>query len=403
MADRRPPLDEYVLPLVRYRSRLGVVAIAALALAAGIAGTAFGYGYPVDPALPLGLPWMSYVLVVGAAGCLLAKRAVPIVAVAGAGVIVVTDVAAVTGSLSLIPVLAFFDAIYAAMLDDRARIRRVVLAIAVAVGLVLVGVWLATGDVDPVRGLQLALSLALLIAAPTVWGLSVRQRDELLAAETARADAVARAADAERESAVRGERTAMARELHDELAARLSAIALQSAALAARAPADDATATAVRAIRSSSVEALDELRQLIGVLTTGRDDDAVAVGIDDAEVLRRDAERFAVDLDARVDVPPDAIATAASHALMRIARESLVNAARHAPGEPVRLRVEIADGVAALDASNALVPGATAGGNGLGIALMAQRWRAVGGSGSVGARDGRWVVRVEVPAAEVDA
>lgn len=402
MADRRPPLDEYVLPLVRYRSRLGVVAIAALALVAGIAGTAFGYGYPVDPALPLGLPWMSYVLVVGAAGCLLAKRAVPIVAVAGAGVIVVTDVAAVTGSLSLIPVLAFFDAIYAAMLDDRARIRRIVLAIAVAVGLVLVGVWLATGDVDPVRGLQLALSLALLIAAPTVWGLSVRQRDELLAAETARADAVARAADAERESAVRGERTAMARELHDELAARLSAIALQSAALAARAPADDATATAVRAIRSSSVEALDELRQLIGVLTTGRDDDAVAVGID-VEVLRRDAERFAVDLDARVDVPPDAIETAASHALMRIARESLVNAARHAPGEPVRLRVDVADGVAALDASNALVPGATAGGNGLGIALMAQRWRAVGGSGSVGARDGRWVVRVEVPAAEVDA
>ncbi|MFM2475568.1 hypothetical protein K6Y82_52740, partial [Burkholderia cenocepacia] len=134
--------------------------------------------------------------------------------------------------------------------------------------------------------------------------------------------------EAERESAVRDERTGMARELHDELAARLSAIALQSAALAARAPNDEEVA--VRAIRTSSVEALDELRQLIGVLTTGRDDDAVAVGIDDVEALRRDAERFAVDLDAEVDVPTGAIGAAASHALMRIAREALVNAARHA-------------------------------------------------------------------------
>lgn len=404
MADHRAPLDEYILPRVRYRTRAGVIAIAAVALVAGVGGAALGIGPPADPSLPLGVPWMPYVLVVGAAACLLGKRAVPVAAVAGAGVIVVVDVAAVTGSLSLVPVLAFFDAIYAAMLDARARIRRSVLAIAIGVGVALVAVWFVIGDVDPVRGLQLTLSLALLIAAPTVWGISVRQRDELLAAETARADAVARAAEAERESAVRGERTAMARELHDELAARLSAIALQSAALAARGAADDETAVAVRAIRASSVEALDELRQLIGVLTTGRDDDAVAVGIDDVDALRRDAERFAVDLDADVAVPSGVVDTAASHALMRIAREGLVNAARHAPGEPVRLRLARDGGVARLEMSNALSPAApVADGNGLGMALMAQRWRAVGGSGSVGEQDGRWVVRVEVPTAEVGA
>lgn len=404
MADRRAPLDEYILPLVRYRTRAGVIVIAALALVAGVGSAALGVGTPADPSLPLGAPWMPYVLAVGAAACLLGKRAVPVVAVAGAGAIVVVDVAAVTGSLSIVPVLAFFDAIYAAMLDARARIRRVVLAIAIGAGVALVVVWFATGDVDPVRGLQLALSLALLIAAPTVWGISVRQRDELLAAETARADAVARAAEAERESAVRGERTAMARELHDELAARLSAIALQSAALAARRAPDDETAVAVRAIRSSSVEALDELRQLIGVLTTGRDDDAVAVGIDDVDALRRDAERFAVDLDADVAVPSGVVDTAASHALMRIAREALVNAARHAPGEPVRLRLARDGGVARLEMSNALAPvSPVADGNGLGTALMAQRWRAVGGSGTVGEQDGRWVVRVEVPTAEVEA
>lgn len=402
MADRSTPLDEYVLPRVRYRTRAGVVTIAALALVAGVVAIAFGWGYRVDPTLPLGVPWMPYVVVVGAAACLLVKRAMPIAAVAVAGAIVVLDVAAVTGSLSLVPVLAFFDAIYATMLGARARIRRIVLAVAIAVGLALGVVWLTSGDADPVDGLQLAVSLGMLIAAPAVLGTSVRQRDELLDAETVRADAVARAAEAERESAVRGERAAMARELHDELAARLSAIALQSAALAARAPTDDPTATAVRAIRASSVEALDELRQLIGVLTTGRDD-AVAVGIDDVAALRRDAERFAVDLDARVDVPAGSVATAASHALMRIAREALVNAARHAPGESVRLRAGVADGVVTLEASNALVPGvAAADGNGLGMALMAQRWRAVGGSGSVGEQDGRWVVWVEVPS-EVDA
>ncbi|GAA2170719.1 histidine kinase [Agrococcus versicolor] len=402
---RRAPLDEYVLPLVRYRTRTGVVVIAVIALAAGLSSPALGVASPADPSMPLGLPWMPSALAIAVAACLLVKRAAPVVAVAGAGLLVVLDVAAVTGSLGLVPVIALFDCIYAAMLDERRRIRHLSLATAVVAGVVLALVWIVAGDVDLANGLRLAFALAMLIAGPAVWGISVRQRDELLRAESDRADAVARAAAAEREGAVRDERTAMARELHDELAARLSAIALQSAALAARQPADEATAASIRAVRASSVEALEELRQLITVLTSGRDDDEVAVGIDDVDALRGDAERFAVELDAQVDLPVDAVTSAASHALMRIAREALVNAARHAPGEPVRLRAGVDGDVVRLEVENALVPGAPAGGGtGLGAAIMAQRWRAVGGSGSVGATaDDRWVVHAEVPRQAVAA
>lgn len=407
-ARRRTPLDEYVLPLVRYRTRAGVVAVAAIVLVGGLVATALDVGRAADPSLPLGVPWLPWVLPVVAAACMLVKRRTPAVAVAGTATLLLLDVAAVTGGLSLVLVIAFFDAVYAAMLDPRPRIRRLVVAIVLAAGVALLAVWLvqSAGDVDVAEGVALVVAVGMLAGAPAVLGTSVRQRDELLAAETERADAVARAADAERDRAVRGERAAMARELHDEIAARLSAIALQSAALSARVPADDAaTAASVRAMRASSVEALEELRQLIDVLTSGREDDAVAAGIDDPGALRRDAERFGIDLDADVDVPVGAVGSAASHALMRIARESLANAARHAPGARVRMRAAVDGDAVTLDVENALVPGAPAAdGNGLGTALMAERWHAVGGSGSAGPTDdGRWVVHATVPRQEGNA
>ncbi|MFC7431443.1 MULTISPECIES: sensor histidine kinase [unclassified Agrococcus] len=404
-ARRRTPLDEYVLPLVRYRTRAGVVTVAAIVLVGGLVAVAFDAGRAADPSLPLGLPWLPWTLPIAAAACLLVKRRLPAWSAGGTAVLLLLDVAAITGGLSLVLVVALFDAVYAAMLDPRPRIRGLVVAIVIAAGVALLGVWLgqSAGAVDPAEGVALVVAVAMLGGAPAVLGTSVRQRDELLEAETERADAVARAADAERDRAVRDERAAMARELHDEIAARLSAIALQSAALSARVPAaDEAAAASIRAMRSSSVEALEELRQLIEVLTTGREDDAVAVGIDDADALQRDAERFGLALEADVDVPPGSVGTAASHALMRIARESLANAARHAPGASVRLRARVEGDAATLHVENALVPDAReAEGNGLGTAIMAQRWRAVGGSGSAGRTDdGRWIVHATVPRQE---
>ncbi|WP_404312444.1 histidine kinase [Agrococcus terreus] len=395
------PLDAWVLPRIRYSSTAGDVAVAALLLVVG-GGLTIGGGTPApDPTLPLGEPWAPWAVVVAAALATLLKRRAPLLAIALLGALLLVDAAWVSGALPLVPLLALLDAVYAAMLHPAARARRAVLVAAAALALALL---LLARPGTPADAVQLAAMLAMLLGTPALWGTSVRQRDELLGAERERVAAVAAAGEAARAAALREERAAMARELHDELAARLSAIALQTGALEAREHADAATAGSIAAVRRSSIEALTELRQLIDVLGDDRDAAGarVAARIEDADALAADAERFGVDLDARVAVGAGVLESTASHALARIAREAVANAARHAPGVPVRLRVDdLGERGVELRVENRIAAqAAETGGNGLGIPLMRERWTLAGGEGEAGpVGDGRWLVRARVPSA----
>lgn len=404
MDARRLPLDEWVLPGVRYRSTAGDIVFAAIIVALGGFGAMIGLSPSPKPTLPFG-SWPGHWAIAIASGVLLVfKRRIPVAVAIGEGALLCSATALVTGVFSLAPAVALFDAIYASMLYASAAGRRVVYALAALVAVAQVAI---APPPDPSATVASMLAMAALIGFPAMWGTAVRQRDELVQVERERADAIARAAAAEREAAVRAERNEVAGELHDEIAARLSAISLQASALQAGDD-DPRRAAAVRAMREASREALDELRRLIGVLAQDRTDEgrmeapaAAPLGDehDPRPALRAQADAFGAK--ARFDGDPGRLSGPVANALERMGREAIANAARHAPGAPIDVRLRGDDASVTLEVENPIVqPAVATAGTGLGTDLMTARWTALGGTGSIGRIGDRWRVAATIPLRE---
>jgi signal transduction histidine kinase len=103
-------------------------------------------------------------------------------------------------------------------------------------------------------------------------------------------------------------------------------------------------------------------------------------------------------VDAQVDVPP--VPAAVGRAAFTIVREALTNAARHAPGARVRVRVERDGDALALEVVNeasSAPPLKTAKGNRRGLSGIRDRAALLGGRSKVGAEAGEFAVRALLP------
>src|SRR5262249_24951026 len=112
------------------------------------------------------------------------------------------------------------------------------------------------------------------IAAVLAWGMYVRARRQLLQSLRERARRAEAAQGLPVSQARELERTWLAREMHAVLAHRISLLCLHAGALELRpdAPTDE-IARAAGVIRDSAHRALDDLRQVIGVLRADAADD----------------------------------------------------------------------------------------------------------------------------------
>ncbi len=236
------------------------------------------------------------------------------------------------------------------------------------------------------------------------WGLYLGSRRELLA--TLRE----RARRAEEEQALRveqariGERTRIAREMHDVLAHHMSLVAMHSSALTYRTDLGvDQMRTTAGIIHAGATQALTDLRNVLGLLREGPGDalpEAPQPSARDIDVLVASvrAAGTAVDLDASglaADVP-----TTAGRTLYRVVQEALTNARRHAPGAHVRLRLSGSpDQGLQVDVRN---PRAFSAGpsssSGLGLVGLAERVSLAGGRLSHAWSDeGEFVLEVWIP------
>jgi signal transduction histidine kinase len=197
------------------------------------------------------------------------------------------------------------------------------------------------------------------------------------------------------------QRNELARELHDTVGHRVSAIAVQAQAGRAMATADPQRALATLVtIEEEASRTLQEMRALVGVLRDGTDADlAPRRGLADVERLARpggDVPGVRVRLSG--DVGP--VDPAASTALYLIAAEAVTNATRHASGatqvtvdvaaagSQVRLRVHD-DGRAS---------GSATGSGGFGLRGMGERASLLGGTLRAGPDpDGGWSVEALLP------
>ncbi|MGO2540533.1 MAG: sensor histidine kinase [Specibacter sp.] len=398
------------------------------------------------------LPWLArnWVLfaVLGCVGVLLRRTATPAMAV-------LCGVAAVLLLLANQPaaLVLVFELFFSLVLFGSTRASTAAGNTAVGLSILLTLVVFAftrQAELTVVAAVLAAMTLLM----PVEWAGNLRKAQRLAESESARAEAVRQAAEhrllADRtahELVLERERQHMARELHDVLSARLSAIALQSGAALQTPPLDTPSpqSRVLTRIRAESVAGLDELNGMIRLLHTGALDETAGRVADLASLVEQyRLAGTAVSLENSLDDAGNHLPLHVQTAIYRVSAESLLNASRHAPGSPVTVVLDSvttsAPGAAAEKAAGTAPPGdealapaavrlrvsnqlpglpqdrsgqnppaqtvpaqptpapATRGGTGTGIPSMHFRAAHAGGSITAGPRGSQWVVELRLPA-----
>lgn len=257
-------------------------------------------------------------------------------------------------------------------------------------------------------GAQLLIGL-LCTAVAFGWGLLVRARRELIASVRDRAEWVEAEQRHRVERAREAERRRIAHEMHDVLAHRLSLLSVHAGALEFRpdAPTGE-VAQAAAVIRATAASALDELREVIGVLREESESEARPPQPTLAQLPTLLEESRAAGMTVRDQVDqelgellPDALARAA----FRVVQEGLTNARKHAPGATVDVRVDRQNGKVVVEVLSRRPVGVSmaalaAAGGGVGLIGLSERLAVVGGHLEHGVDDhGDFVLRATLPAA----
>ncbi|GAA4191941.1 sensor histidine kinase [Microbispora amethystogenes] len=264
------------------------------------------------------------------------------------------------------PMLA---ALFSVAVHRRPRISGAVFAASVLAAVVFT--WLRPEpDTPPLATFMLGLALQ---GAATGWGLFVHHRRRLVLAQRDRAARMETEARLRAEQAQHLVREAIAREMHDVLGHRLSLLSVHAGALEFNPGADPAdVARAARVIRESAHQALQDLREVIGVLrapsggTSGDlygnpyggsyggsyGEEAATTrpgppGLADLGRLLAESGEAGMRVRLRDDLggrPRETVPGRTGHTAYRVVQEALTNARRHAPGAEVRLRLAGAPG-----------------------------------------------------------
>jgi signal transduction histidine kinase len=312
--------------------------------------------------------------------------------------VVITVIGMIVMAITLVPVVV---AVGLFTLAIRRRDR--VLAIAtIAVAALLATISSITSDtgavLEPIIGGLLGAGFC------TAAGAYVGARRDLVATLRERAERAEEERELRAEQAKVGERARIAREMHDVLAHKVSLIALHAGALEVNATADsEQVARTAGLIRTTAREAMEDLRDVLGVLRSGAEADT-----DDLTPQPRAADIQRVvdasvaagvhaELTMEVGDMPDAVARGAH----RVVREGLTNVHKHARGattfvtvvgdEVHGVRVEVVNRCPVAGAS--LLPG-----SGSGLLGLRERVALLGGTLDAGpASDGGWRLAAWLP------
>ncbi|HEX6231613.1 MAG TPA: histidine kinase [Jiangellaceae bacterium] len=201
------------------------------------------------------------------------------------------------------------------------------------------------------------------------------------------------------------ERNRLARELHDSIGHALTVTTLQAAAAGQVVDSDpEFVRRALRVVEETGRTAMSELDYALGLLRDGdaavRSDSRPATPtLDDLERLVADARAAGATITFSITGTHTRVPAIVAREGYRIVQESLTNAARHAPGQPVALQVTAADDLLTVEVANPVVgePAAIGDRTGRGLAGMRERVVLLGGQLSAGRDDGRWRVIVQLP------
>jgi signal transduction histidine kinase len=217
------------------------------------------------------------------------------------------------------------------------------------------------------------------------------ERERLLLAEQARAE----------------ERARLAAEMHDAVTHRVSLMVLQAGALRVTAP-DEATRQAAEELRAAGCQALDELRDLVGILRAAPEGEE-APSTSDFTALVTESTKVGTPAELVEEGDPALASPVVGRTVYRVVREALTNVRKHAPGARVTVRVSYGEAQVRLTVRNTPAPARpgpaapgsllAATGSGLGLAGLRQRIELVHGTLRAGCTpDGGFCVEATLPA-----
>jgi signal transduction histidine kinase len=248
------------------------------------------------------------------------------------------------------------------------RDRRAAFAAVGTLTLIVARVWEPSASVIMIGVLRTAVGplLALYFTArhEVLQGLRDRaeraEQERYLLAERARAE----------------ERARLAGEMHDVVTHRVSLMVLQAGALSITAT-DEATRQAAEELRAAGCQALDELRDLVGILRTEPESDPTP-STSGLPALIAESTSAGTPAELAEDGDPALASPVVGRTAYRIVREALTNARKHAPGAHVLVQIGYRESQVRVVVSNGpATPGAgselSATGSGLGLAGLRQR------------------------------
>jgi signal transduction histidine kinase len=276
------------------------------------------------------------------------------------------------------PITSVFALVVVLVIVGLRAPRRVLVELWLLLALLSAAAWLAVPDRRDWRGLLTMVvvsAIALLLA--DAWrernetGRRLTEQEQISQAERTR-------------RVVLEERTRIARELHDVVAHHMSVIAIQAEAAPYRVPDPPGELTSSFAtIRGHALQALAELRRVLGVLRAERDDDQAAPQptLDRLGELVAGVRGAGLAVQTAVAGTPRPLPAGLEVSAYRIVQEALSNAMRHAPGSEVRVEITYAPAALRLYVVNGppQAPASAPPGPGQGLLGMRERAAMLGG------------------------
>lgn len=243
------------------------------------------------------------------------------------------------------------------------------------------------------------------IGLSAVLGMYMRARRSLVVELTDRAERAERERLLLAEQARADERIRLASEMHDVVTHRINLMVLQAGALRVSTT-DPAARAAAEELRATGCQALEELRDAVGVLRTGdRSPATTAETVDGPTLAALVDDSRAVGLPVRLieEGDPATVTPAVRRTLFRVVQESLTNVHKHAPGADATVTVRYDGRGVNASVSNTRPEGGpdpdlTSAGGGTGLDGLRHRVEVVGGTLTAGAApDGGFTVTATLP------
>lgn len=310
---------------------------------------------------------------------------------AAASVLVVFGVFLAVGDASSTLTVAALLSLVIVLYHFAARYRRR-WSVLIAIPFLVNAVSPVSGDFAGFPGVLLLL----VVVAALALGDSRRERGQAIAErdETRRA-----MADTLQDHAAMGERTRIARDLHDIVAHHVSAIAVQAETARLTTPGlPEQGRDHLEAIGQTARDALDEMRRLLGVLREdGEAKRAPQPGLGQLDELVETARTAGTSVQLTVSGRVAPLPPGIDLCAYRIVQEALTNARRHAPGAAVEVSIRYGAQSLKLRVRDQ-GPGAGVEPDGHGLLGMRERAIMVGGTLTAGdAPGGGFAVDAELP------